>query len=96
MPTNNLSKTLPSVSLPVTEQGRIPMARQGGRWFVSVESVEAGQEIAKRIDSTLPGANSFHEREAVAKSDPVEPRNLVHVVTDRPRKRVEEAIKGGG
>lgn len=47
-----------------------------------------------RIDTTLTGANSFHEKEAVGKSDPVEGRDLLHVVTDRPRRSVEAAIKG--
>jgi hypothetical protein len=49
--------------------------------------------IAERIDSALTGANSFHEHDAVAEGEPVDGRDLVHVVTDHPRSAVEATLK---
>jgi len=72
------------------------MARQGKRWLISVDNVEEGRAIAERIDSALPHAHSFHEQDAVGDSEPVAPRGLVHVVTDRPREAVEAALTDTG
>jgi hypothetical protein len=96
MPLNDLGEALPSVSLPVDGEDRVPMTRQGDRWLISVNSVEEGRGIAERIDSALTGANSFHERDAVADREPVGGRDLVHVVTDHPRSAVEAALKEKG
>lgn len=93
MPLNDFRKTLSSVSLPVPQEKRIPMARRGDRWLISVDNVEEGRGLAERIDSALVRAHSFHERDAVAESDPVDARELVHVVTEAPRSAVETILK---